>query len=70
MVYISSVEPVINDTIVTSLQALAINNNTFNNVVILINLPVVDTKNCPFRLVDNDIAFCVYVYSLIIAIFM
>ena len=60
----------INDTSVTNLYSFVVNNNTFNNVVILINLPVIDTKNGPFRLVDNDITFCVYMYSLIIAIFM
>ena len=63
MIYIFSVEPVINDTIVTSLQALAINNNTLNNVVILINLPVIDTKNSPFRLVDHEITFCLCIFS-------
>ena len=63
MIHIFSVEPVINNTIVTHLQALVINSNTFNNVVILINLPVVDTTNGPFRLVDSDITFYLCVFS-------
>ena len=53
----------INDTIVTNLQAHLINKNTLNNTVILINLPVIDTKNGPFRLVDNVIVFCLCIFS-------
>ena len=56
----------ISNTIVLEVQSFTINNNEFNNVVILVDLPVIDTKNGPFRLVDNKIPFSVhYSYFLV-----
>ena len=50
-----SIEPVINSSVVPELQSLVINNNTLKNIVVLIDLPVIDTKDGPFRLVNNGI---------------
>ena len=45
-------------------QSLTVNSNEFNNVVVLVDLPSIDTKNGPFRLVNNSLVFfCLYILS-------
>jgi len=55
--------------IVSELQPLVINSKTSINTVFLIDLPVIDTKDGPFRSVNNR-SMCLFAnLSLIIAIY-
>ena len=51
--HIIFIGPVIVDDVILEFQ-LTINDNRLKNTVLLIDLPVISTKNGPFRLVNVD----------------
>jgi len=53
LMHIIFIGPVIVDDVILEFQ-LTINDNRLKNTVLLIDLPVISTKNGPFRLVNVD----------------